>query len=105
METTEIILWVMGAGFSVLFALLLIIWNALKASEISLLERIRTSEMELFARMDNLDARMDRFESRMDKFDEKLTDIDRRLCRMEGALTAKDCCMLKDDRANLKGTG
>lgn len=25
-------------------------------------------------------------------------DLDRRLCRMEGAMTSKECCMLKDDR-------
>lgn len=29
---------------------------------------------------------------------EQVTDIDRRLCRIEGALSAKDCCILKDDR-------
>lgn len=27
----------------------------------------------------------------------KVEDIDRRLCRIEGALSAKDCCMLKDE--------
>lgn len=29
---------------------------------------------------------------------DKVEDIDRRLCRIEGALTAKDCCMLKDEK-------
>lgn len=32
------------------------------------------------------------------KLDDKVTDIDRRLCRIEGAMAAKDCCMLKDER-------
>lgn len=32
---------------------------------------------------------------RIDKLDGKLTDIDRRLCRIEGAMSNKDCCMLK----------
>lgn len=36
-------------------------------------------------------------DKRFDKLDEKITDIDRRLCRVEGAMTSKDCCMLKDD--------
>jgi hypothetical protein len=36
--------------------------------------------------------------SRIDKLDEKLTDVDRRLCRLEGAFSSKDCCMIKDDR-------
>lgn len=32
------------------------------------------------------------------KLDEKVTDIDRRLCRLEGAFSAKDCCMLTTNR-------
>ncbi len=35
--------------------------------------------------------------SRFDKLDEKVTDIDRRLCRLEGAFSSKECCMLKSD--------
>jgi hypothetical protein len=27
-------------------------------------------------------------------------DLDRRLCRIEGAISSKDCCMLKDDKSN-----
>jgi hypothetical protein len=27
-----------------------------------------------------------------------LKDLDRRLCRIEGALSSKDCCMLKDEQ-------
>ncbi len=27
-----------------------------------------------------------------------LKDLDRRLCRIEGALSSKDCCMLKEDQ-------
>ncbi len=34
--------------------------------------------------------------SRIDKLDEKVTDIDRRLCRMEGAFSRQDCCMLSN---------
>lgn len=33
---------------------------------------------------------------------EEVRDIDRRLCRIEGALSAKDCCMLKDDKLKKK---
>ncbi len=36
--------------------------------------------------------------SRFDKLDEKVTDIDRRLCRLEGAFTSKEFCVLKNDR-------
>ena len=41
-----------------------------------------------------LNSRIDKLDERMDKFDEKLTDIDRRLCRMEGAFSRQDCCVL-----------
>jgi hypothetical protein len=35
---------------------------------------------------------------RFDKLEEKVTDIDRRLCRLEGAFSNKECCMIKDER-------
>lgn len=69
MEKIDIILWVMGAGFSMIFGLILVMWNNLTHT--------------------------------VEKLDEKITDIDRRLCRLEGAFTSKDCCVLKQDH-NLK---
>jgi phenylalanyl-tRNA synthetase alpha subunit len=33
---------------------------------------------------------------------EETIDVDRRLCRIEGSLASKDCCMLKEDRHQLK---
>jgi hypothetical protein len=44
----------------------------------------------LISQMDN------RLNNRIDKLDEKLTDVDRRLCRMEGAFSRQDCCMLSN---------
>lgn len=49
-----------------------------------------------------LDLSVGRLETKIDKLDEKVTDIDRRVCRMEGALTNKECCMLKDNRTKEK---
>lgn len=37
--------------------------------------------------------------NRLDKLDEKLTDVDRRLCRLEGAFSSKNCCMIKEERS------
>lgn len=71
----DIILTVVIAGFSLNFTLMLVMWQG-------------------------LNHRIDRLDARMDKFDEKLTDIDRRLCRVEGILSTKDCCMIKDDRSH-----
>ena len=42
--------------------------------------------------------------SRIDKIDEKLTDVDRRLCRMEGAFSRQDCCMLSNNKHNDKAS-
>ncbi len=94
MENLDIILWVMGGGYTLIFGLMLVMWNSLnqKIDNIasSLNERISNSEKILSARMD--------------KLDEKMTDIDRRLCRLEGAFASKDCCMIKDER-HLRKTG
>ncbi len=37
-----------------------------------------------------------RLEVKIDKLEGVVTDIDRRLCRLEGAFSSKDCCMIKD---------
>lgn len=79
METT-ILLWAIGGGFGVNFALLLVMWNSMNS------------------RFDKVDARFEKVDARFDKLDEKVTDIDRRLCRLEGAFSSKDCCFLKDER-------
>jgi len=39
---------------------------------------------------------------RLDKLEEKITDIDRRLCRLEGAFSAKECCMLQHQHEQKK---
>ena len=65
MEKIDIILWVLGAGFTATFGLMIVMWNSIN--------------------------------HRIDKLDDKVTDIDRRLCRMEGAFSQKECCMLKHD--------
>lgn len=48
-----------------------------------------------------LDTRFNALDTRLGKLEEKILDIDRRLCRIEGAMSAKECCVLKDER-NLK---
>jgi hypothetical protein len=41
--------------------------------------------------------RFDKIDSRLDEIEEKITDIDRRLCRLEGAFSNRECCILKND--------
>ena len=77
MEKIDIILWIIGAGFTINFGLMLVMWNS-------------------------LNKRIDGTDAKIEKLDEKLTDVDRRLCRLEGAFASKDCCMIKDDKYNRK---
>lgn len=78
MEKIDILIWVIGVGFTLNFGIMMMMWKGLND------------------RMDRLEDRMDRIEARIEKLDEKMTDIDRRLCRLEGAFASKDCCMIKD---------
>jgi septal ring factor EnvC (AmiA/AmiB activator) len=54
-------------------------------------------------RFDKVDQRFEKIDQRFDKLDEQVKDIDRRLCRLEGAFSSKDFCMIKDER-NLRKT-
>lgn len=95
MDKLDIVLWALGTGFAFIFGLMAIMWHSLNA-------RIDKSDKEFSSRFDKMDkdfsSRLDRTDQKIDKLDEKVTDIDRRLCRLEGAFSSKDCCMIKDDR-------
>jgi hypothetical protein len=66
MDKLDLLLWIVGAGFTLNFSIMITMWNTMN--------------------------------HKLEKLDEKITDIDRRLCRLEGAFSSKDCCMIKDDR-------
>jgi hypothetical protein len=66
MEKIDILLWIMGAGFTINFALIRLVWSDMN--------------------------------KRFDRMEEKITDMDRRLCRLEGAFSSKECCILKEER-------
>jgi hypothetical protein len=84
MEKIDLILFVISGGFAINFGLMLVMWNSLS-------KRIDGTD----SKIDNVDFRLS---NKIDKLDEKLTDVDRRLCRLEGAFSSKDCCMIKDDK-------
>ena len=73
MQTIDILVWMIGIGFTFNFTLMLVMWTS-------------------------LNSRMNQIEHKIEKLDEKVTDIDRRLCRLEGAFSSKEFCMLKDDK-------
>lgn len=56
----------------------------------------------LDAKIGKLEGRTDKIENslsnKIDKLSDKIDDIDKRLCRLEGAFSSKECCMIKDDR-------
>ena len=102
MDITEMILTIMIAGFGLNFSLMYLLW-------VTLNRRMDGLENTLNKRIDGLEntlnKRIDGVEIRIDKLDEKITDIDLRLCRLEGAFSSKDCCMIKDERQFKKVEG
>ena len=72
MDKLDIIIWILGTGFTFVFGLMCLMWSG-------------------------LNKRFDRVDQRIDKLDEKLTDVDRRVCRMEGAFSNQECCVIKSD--------
>ena len=69
-------------------------------------EKIDQRFEKIDQRFEKVDSKIDKVEERLNKridhVDEKLTDIDRRLCRLEGAFSNKECCMIRDHRVNEK---
>lgn len=54
---------------------------------------------DIDARFEKLESRFDKVDDRFDKIYEMLMDIDKRVCRIEGSLSAQECCMLKEPKA------
>lgn len=81
MEKIDIILWIIGAGFAMNFALMLIMWNSLNK------------------KIDDADNRLSKI---IDKLSEKVEDIDRRLCRIEGSLATTGHCLFSQSKPELK---
>jgi len=73
MDDIQILIWVMGLGFTAIGTLTLYLNN------------------NLSNKIDSLDSKLT---NRIDKLDEKLTDVDRRLCRLEGAFSRQECCVI-----------
>jgi len=68
----QIILWTIGIQTTVIIGLMSTMWMS-------------------------INNRFEKMESRFEKMEEKILDIDRRLCRIEGAMSNKECCMLKNE--------
>lgn len=70
MDKLDIILTVMIAGFGLMMSLMLIMWN-------------------------NLNSRIDKISEEIKDLRKDVQDLDRRLCRLEGAFSAKEFCVIK----------
>lgn len=77
MEKIDIVLWVLGAGFTVTFSMMRMMWNSSNSS-------------------------FDKQDSKFDKIDQDIKELRTSLNRMEGAFYSKDCCMLKEDKETKK---
>lgn len=73
MENTELILWVMSAGFGINFALIGLVWH-------------------------NSNVRTDKLENKLEGMNTKLSDLDKRLYAIETVLRMKECCILQTDQ-------
>ncbi len=90
-----ILTWAISGGLAGIFAFMLYLYKKTDA-------HIHNLEAKMGARFAivktcfaNLETKMDH---RFDVMSDDIKDIDRRLCRLEGAFTSKDCCMIKDSR-------
>jgi len=94
MQTFELIITFFASGF---FIALIGMFYRLGLNQ----SKIEMSFKRIDERFDQMekknDERFDKLEKKLEKMDEKLLDLDRRLCRLEGAFSSKDCCMIKDD--------
>jgi len=84
MDNVEMLIWVMGGGFSGLFAFMLFMFASLNK------------------RMDQLERRMDRLEANIMDLRKDMHALAERLARIEGALMSKECCMLKNESQSKK---
>lgn len=47
---------------------------------------------------DRLDEKIEKLGDDIKELRKDIQDIDKRLCRLEGAFSSKECCMIKDER-------
>jgi hypothetical protein len=84
MEKIDVLIWEMVGGFAGTWAIMFY-----------MLKQIGTTRNESKQDIGSL---RNELKQDLGKLDEKLTDVDRRLCRLEGAFSSKDFCVLKDQR-------
>jgi hypothetical protein len=99
MEMMTILMWAIGGGFVIILGCFKVLYNEIKETRIDLGDRIYRVEEKLSSKINRVDEKLS---TKIDNLDEKVTDIDRRLCRIEGSLSSRDCCMLKDDKSKKK---
>jgi uncharacterized protein (DUF3084 family) len=109
MEHFNLLLTVLLAGFGGMFGLILYLHSQLKNDFYNKFESFEKKMEDRFAqinqrftqidqRFEQMDQRFEKIDQRFEKIESIILDIDRRLCRVEGALSSKDCCMLKEDQ-------
>jgi hypothetical protein len=74
MDNSNLILFVMSGGFTIMFALMVMLWSHMNKS-------------------------LDKIDNKIDQLGEKIHGLDTRLSRIEGILHSQDCCVIKEDRS------
>lgn len=83
MDKIDILLWTVGGGFTVMFGLLITMWHHFNQ---------RFDKVD--KRFEKIDNKFEKVDQRFEKLEEKVNNLDCRLSRIEGVITAKECCIL-----------
>ena len=98
MEKFDILVWVIGIGFTFNFALMIVVWNSINKRIDFLDNRINSLDGKIDRNEAKFAARLD---SKLDPILVEIRELDKRLYGIETVLHMKDCCVLKQDQ-NLK---
>ena len=80
MDKLDLINWFLAGGFSVLFTLILILWNSMNSG------------------FEKVDKKFDKVYEKFDQIDNDIKELRTSINRMEGAFYNKECCMIKNDQ-------
>ena len=83
-NTINLLTWVIGGGFTLIFALLLILYREIREVD----EKLSKSISEFSQKTSES----------ISELSQKTSDIDKRLYGIETVLHMKDCCILKADQ-------
>ncbi len=86
MEKIDILLWIVGGGLGLNFALMKIMWSSIDKRFDKVDEKFK-----------KIDERFDKVDERFNRVETKINDLDKRLVAVETILHMKECCRISPD--------